>query len=124
MSEIILPAKIIIAVGLLFDLFGAIGLVRLPDVYNRVQAATKCVTLGTCFILVGVFVHAVAAGIPALGVKGLLCALFVILTSPVGAHAIARGAHIAGVRLWEGSVADKYQEKRLVGGASAPRENP
>ena len=90
--------------------FGAIGLVRLPDVYNRVQAATKCVTLGTCFILVGVFVH---AGVSALGVKALLCALFVLLTSPVGAHAIARGAHIAGVRLWEGSVADKYQEKRL-----------
>ena len=104
-------ARVIIGIGLLFDLFGAIGLVRLPDVYNRVQAATKCVTLGTCLILFGVFVH---AGISALGVKALLCALFVILTSPVGAHAIARGAHIAGVRLWEGSVVDKYQEKRGV----------
>ena len=104
-------ARVIIGIGLLFDLFGAIGLVRLPDVYNRVQAATKCVTLGTCLILLGVFVH---AGISALGVKALLCALFVILTSPVGAHAIARGAHIAGVRLWEGSVVDKYQEKRGV----------
>jgi len=103
-------AQIIIVVGLLFDLFGAIGLVRLPDVYNRVQAATKCVTLGTCLLLVGVFVH---AGISALGVKALLCALFVVLTSPVGAHAIARGAHIAGVPLWEGSVTDKYREKRL-----------
>jgi multicomponent Na+:H+ antiporter subunit G len=105
-------AYTIIGIGLAFDLFGAIGLVRLPDVYNRVQAATKCVTLGTCFILVGVLVHALHTGDPALGVKALLCALFVILTSPVGAHAIARGAHIAGVRLWEGSVADKYQEKR------------
>jgi multicomponent Na+:H+ antiporter subunit G len=103
-------AAIIIGIGLAFDLFGAIGLVRLPDVYNRVQAATKCVTLGTCLILVGVCVE---VGLSALGVKALLCALFVILTSPVGAHAIARGAHIAGVRLWEGSVGDKYQEKRL-----------
>jgi len=113
MPDISLLAKIIIGIGLFFDLFGTIGLVRLPDVYNRVQAATKCVTLGTCFILVGVFVHAVSVGLPALGVKALLCALFVILTSPVGAHAIARGAHIAGVRLWEGSVVDKYEEKRL-----------
>ena len=80
------------------------------DVYNRVQAATKCVTLGTCLILVGVFVE---VGFSALGIKALFCALFVILTSPVGAHAIARGAHISGVRLWEGSVADKYEEKRL-----------
>ncbi|MFW6163159.1 MAG: monovalent cation/H(+) antiporter subunit G [Planctomycetota bacterium] len=103
------PAAILIGIGLAFDLFGAIGLVRLPDVYNRVQAATKCVTLGTCFILVGVFAH---AGFSALGVKALLCALFVVLTSPVGAHAIARGAHIGGVRLWEGSVTDKYEEHR------------
>lgn len=100
---------LIITVGLLFDLFGCIGLVRLPDIYNRLQAATKCVTLGTCFILVGVFAH---AGFSALGVKALLCALFVVLTSPVGAHAIARGAHIGGVRLWEGSVTDKYEEHR------------
>jgi len=103
-------AKLLIGIGLLFDLFGAIGLVRLPDVYNRVQAATKCVTLGTCLILFGVFVH---AGLSATGVKALLCTAFVLLTSPVGAHAIARGAYMAGVSLWEGSVVDKYRDKRL-----------
>jgi len=98
-----------IVIGLLFDLMGTIGLVRLPDVYNRLQAATKCVTLGTCMILVGVLVR---SGIDALGIKALLCAVFILLTSPVGAHAIARGAHISGVRLWEKSVTDAYLEDR------------
>ena len=107
MNEI--AAKIIISIGLLFDLFGTIGLVRLPDIYNRVQAATKCVTLGTCMILFGVFIH---FGFSAIGMKALLCATFVLLTSPVGAHAIARAAHISGVRLWEGSVVDKFREDR------------
>ena len=109
----LVTVNLVALVAVLFsvDLFGAIGLVRLPDVYNRVQAATKCVTVGTCFILAGVLAH---AGISALGVKAILCAVFVILTSPVGAHAIARGAHIAGVRLWSGSVVDKYEEKRLT----------
>jgi len=102
-------AQTLITIGLCFDLFGCIGLVRLPDVYNRLQAATKCVTLGTCLILFGVLAH---AGISALGAKAFLCALFVILTSPVGAHALARGAHISGVRLWDHSVVDKYLEKR------------
>jgi len=102
-------AQVLIVVGLLFNLFGAIGLVRLPDIYNRLQAATKCVTLGTCFILAGVFAH---AGVSALGIKALLCAVFVILTSPVGAHALARGAHLSGVPLWDKSVVDKYLEKR------------
>jgi len=104
-SELI--AKVLILVGVLFDLFGAIGLVRLPDVYNRVQAATKCVTLGTCMILLGTLVW---AGLGALGIKALICAGFVLLTSPVGAHAIARGAYVSGVKPWEGTVIDMYKE--------------
>ena len=94
-----------IVIGLLFDLMGTIGLVRLPDIYNRLQAATKCVTLGTCLILIGLLVR---TGVDALGVKALLGAIFILLTSPVAAHAIARGAHISGVRLWEESVGDAY----------------
>ena len=100
-------AYVVITVGLAFDLFGTIGLVRLPDIYNRVQAATKCVTLGTCFILLGVTLY---TGLNAMGIKALVCAGFVLLTSPVGAHAVARGAHVSGVRLWEGSVMDKFKD--------------
>lgn len=98
---------IIMAVGAAFDLFGCIGLVRLPDVYNRVQAATKCVTLGTCLLLIGGCIY-VAGG--ALGVKAIICAVFVLLTSPVAAHAIARGAHRSGIRLWDKSVVDRYAD--------------
>jgi len=105
-------AKVIIGVGLAFDAFGIIGLIRLPDIYNRVQASTKCVTLGTCMILFGVFLYSIDMGIAEMGVKALVCLVFVLLTSPVAAHAIARGAHIAGIRLWEGSVVDKYLEDR------------
>ena len=48
MSEII--GLILLIIGITFDVIGCIGLVRLPDIYNRLQAATKCVTLGTCMI--------------------------------------------------------------------------
>jgi multicomponent Na+:H+ antiporter subunit G len=105
MNEIL--AQVLIGIGLAFDLFGCVGLVRLPDVYNRVQAATKCVTLGTCLILFGTCVYGLSWG---MGVKALLCAAFLLLTSPVAAHAIARGAYKSGVRLWEGSVIDRYGE--------------
>jgi len=105
-----LATCILIAVGLVFDLLGTIGLVRLPDVYNRLQAATKSVTLGTCLILGGVAVYGFGYDLTALSVKALLCAGFVLLTSPVGAHAIARAAHVSGVQLWEGSVVDKFKE--------------
>ncbi len=110
MSELV--ARVLIIVGLVFDVFGAIGLIRLPDIYNRVQAATKCVTLGTCTILVGVAVHAFGLDLNALGVKAIICAVFILLTSPVAAHAVARGAHISGVELWEGSIMDKYRDEQ------------
>lgn len=100
---------IFISVGLAFDVFGCLGLVRLPDVYNRLQAATKCVTLGTCSILFGTFLM---VGCTAAGFKSLLCMIFLILTSPVAAHAIARGAHRAGIKLWDGSVVDRYAEDK------------
>jgi multicomponent Na+:H+ antiporter subunit G len=102
-----LIGNIFIIIGIVFDIFGCIGLMRMPDVYNRLQATTKCVTLGTCGILFGTFI---IKGFNDTGIKALLCMVFLLLTSPVAAHALARGAHKAGVKLWEKSVCDKYEE--------------
>jgi multisubunit Na+/H+ antiporter MnhG subunit len=86
--------------------------------------------LGTCLILVGV---AVTAGWDAkpLAIKSLLCACFILLTSPVGAHALARGAHRSGVPLCPQSVIDAYADvprpartEQAVGTSSAaPQES-
>ena len=107
MNEII--GLTLLIIGISFDVVGCIGLVRLPDIYNRLQAATKCVTLGTCMILLSVVFY---TGFNAIGVKALLCIWFVLMTSPTGAHAIARAAHRSGIRLWEGSIMDKYADDR------------
>ncbi len=96
-----------VAVGLACDVVGCLGLVRLPDAYLRLQAATKCVTLGTCTILFGTFL---IVGPAAGGAKALLCILVIALTNPVAAHVIARSAHRAGIKLWEGTLADQYAE--------------
>ena len=106
MTDII--GYILMVIGVLFDIFGCIGLVRFPDVYNRLQAATKCVTLGTVTLLVGV---AVIEGWSAIAAKAIICAVFILITSPTAAHAIAKGAYAGGVELWENSVVDKYAEQ-------------
>jgi multicomponent Na+:H+ antiporter subunit G len=98
-----------IGIGVMFNALGCLGLLRLPDVYNRLQAATKCVTFGTCGILLGIFC---LKGFTALGIKALVGIPFLLLTSPVAAHALARGAHIFGVKLWQHSVVDRYREDR------------
>ena len=100
---------ILICIGLFFDLCGCIGLVRFPDVYNRLQASTKCVTLGTILLLMGV---AIIGNQGAMAAKALVCAVFIMITSPTAAHAIAKGSHTSGVPLWEGSVVDRYAEDK------------
>ncbi len=99
---------ILITIGILFDIFGCIGLVRFPDVYNRLQASTKCVTRGTILVLVGVALVSASGPITA---KAIICAVFILITSPTAAHAIAKGAYASGVKLWENSVVDKYAEE-------------
>jgi len=99
-----------LVIGLLFNLLGCIGLIRLPDVYNRLQAATKCVTMGTCMVLLGVVVMSgFGAGIHT-SLKALLCMSFILVTAPTAAHAIGQGAHAAGIKLWDKSVVDRYAE--------------
>lgn len=100
--------KTFIVVGVMFNLLGCLGLVRFPDYYTRLQASTKSVTLGTCGILFGVFL---LSGFSAAGVKALLCILFLLLTAPVAAHALARAAHKSGVKLWEKTVCDEYEKQ-------------
>jgi multicomponent Na+:H+ antiporter subunit G len=102
----------LIVFGVLFDISGCVGLVRLPDVYNRIQASTKCVVLGTALILLGAVVwlgslHAI--------LKGLLCILFILITSATAAHALSRAAHRSGVPLAERSVVNRYAEDQQGG---------
>ena len=98
---------IFIIIGVVFDLFGCIGLIRLPDVYNRLQAATKSVTLGTCSILFGLFIK---YGFSAIGMKALIAIPLLFFASTVAAHALIRGSYKFGIKLWDKTVIDDYKD--------------
>lgn len=89
----VILGNIFILIGAVFLFLGALGLVRMPDVYNRIQAGTKAVTLGSIAILLGVAFHH-----PDWLPKLLLIVLFILLTSPVGSSIIARAAYLAGLQ--------------------------
>lgn len=93
--------------GILFNILGCVGIIRLPDTYNRLQAATKCVTLGCCSILAGVSFH---FGLNADGVKAILAIPILFLGSTVAAHALIRGTYHFGIKLGDKSVKDDYRE--------------
>lgn len=96
MSDII--GQILLAVGLCFTFFGCVGLIRMPDVYCRLQASTKCVTLGTGSILIAAFIM---TGFSSIGVKALVCFVFLFLNAPTAAHALAKASNIAGIKIWQ-----------------------
>ena len=98
---------IFIIIGVVFDLFGCVGLIRLPDVYNRLQAATKSVTLGTCSILFGLFIK---YGFSAIGMKALIAIPLLFFVSTVAAHALVRGSYKFGIKLWDKTVIDDYKD--------------
>ncbi len=87
--------------GSLFLLLGAIGIARMPDLYNRMQAGTKATTLGNLLTLTGLGIL-----MPSWLPKILLIAVFVLVTNPISSHALARAAHGAGIPLAPGSVKD------------------
>lgn len=90
-----LLADLFLIIGALFCFLGALGLVRMPDVYNRIQAGTKAVTLGSLSLLLGVGLRH-----PEWWPKLLIVALFILLTNPIGSSTLARAFHRAGVPLW------------------------
>jgi len=100
-----LLGTIVVVVGTAFLFLGSLGVFRLPDVYNRLQAGTKCTTLGAFLTVIGVGLMN-----PSWFAKTLLIALFILLTNPISSHALGRSGRKSGVPLWEGSVVDKGDE--------------
>ncbi len=110
---------ILICLGVAFDFFGVLGLIRLPDVYNRLQAATKCVTFGSMGILLGVIVM---QGFTSFGFKAIIGILFIVLAAPTAAHAVSRAAHRSGIPLAKISIVDKYEEDKELKTESVQKE--
>lgn len=104
----VLGALITLA-GSIFLLLGGLGVLRMPDSYNRLQTGTKASTLGTILALIGIgFFH------PSWSGKLLILAFFVMLTSPISAHALARAAHAIKVPLSKKTVVDKLAERESI----------
>jgi len=96
--------------GAFFALVASVGLLRMPDLFMRLSAATKAATLGIALVLA-----AVAVFFSQVGITGRVIAIifFVILTAPVAAHMIARAAYFNRVPLWKGSIYDDLRDKLI-----------
>jgi multicomponent Na+:H+ antiporter subunit G len=109
-----LAAVVVLAgVGLAFSLSGAVGVLRMPDVYCRIQCSSKNVTMGALPLLLAVVV---AKGpVSPYGSRALLLAVLLLVINPVASHALARAAYKTGVPMWPGAVADVPARRREGG---------
>jgi multicomponent Na+:H+ antiporter subunit G len=95
---------LLLGVGTLFQILGTLALHRFPDVYTRMHGATKCTTFGSLFIYLGVIVYGITmyisgeAAYASLSLHTFVVMIFILITNPTGAHAIARAAHRSGVK--------------------------
>lgn len=105
-----LIARIIMIIGGVFALIGAIGVLRMPDVYNRIHSQTICVVGGAILILLSIVL---LKGVSMYSLKALIIAVFLFVTNPVGSHAIARAAHKSGVDLCPESIGDELRSDEL-----------
>jgi len=96
-------AGLLILCGAVFSLTAAIGILRFPDLYTRMHAASKAGTLGSCTMLLALAVLALDLASSTRALAGIA---FFLLTAPVAAHLIARASHTAGYRPCEQTVRD------------------
>jgi len=106
METLKIAGAILTLIGSVFIFLGGLGLVRMPDLFNRIQTGTKASTLGTILSLAGLAI--INEGWIW---KILIIIVFVLITNPVSSNVIARAAHHRGVKLTNKTVADMLEEE-------------
>lgn len=100
-------AGLLVIIGSFFALVASVGLIRLPDVYSRMHAASKAGTVGSGLMMIAL---TVSAGDTATAIRAIAGLIFFIMTAPIAAHLLARAAFKVGYPLWDKSVVDDMSD--------------
>ena len=103
---------IFIVGGCFFALAGAVGVVRMPDTFSRMQSSTNITTLGVLLTLVGALLYCIFVWQSwASAAKVIMIGVLTILANPVGGHAMARAAYRIGIRPERELVVDELADE-------------
>lgn len=107
-----LLAAFALVVGIFFLFVGAFGVLRMPDAYHRLHAASKCTTLGLTGILLAACLHVESSGVIS---KALITIAFTFIATPIGSHLVAKASHRAGLESWKETLSDELLEDQQRG---------
>jgi len=99
---------VLLILGAIFTLLAAIGVIRLPDLYTRMHAASKAGAVGGGLILLAVALVSMDA---AVALRAVIGVLFLLLTTPIAAHLLARASYLAGYHADESTVRDDLKTR-------------
>ncbi|MCB8837842.1 monovalent cation/H(+) antiporter subunit G [Aurantimonas sp. VKM B-3413] len=100
----IILAGLLMIAGSIFAAVAALGIIRLPDLYTRMHAASKAGSVGSGMMLIALALTSNATGET---LRAIAAVFFFLLTAPISAHLLAKAAYAVGYRLWSGSVLDE-----------------
>lgn len=94
----IIVTAFFLLIGCLLAITGGIGVLRMPDFYTRLHPAGKSDTLAQIFIMTGLAIY---SGFTLVSAKLILIMLFLLFTTPTATHAVAKAAHLSGIKPWK-----------------------
>jgi multicomponent Na+:H+ antiporter subunit G len=99
---------VLAAIGLAFSLSGVVGILRMPDVYSRIQCSSKTVTMGALPVLLALVIG--EGPVSEYGSRALLVAVLLLVLNPAASHALSRAAYKTGVPM-RGAVRDEPRQR-------------
>ena len=100
---------VLLVIGIFFTLAGVVGVIRMPDTFCRLQSATNIATMGAMPIALACSIYGFSESNTSLGIKSLIIVVFLLISNPVGAHAMARAAYKNKAELSDKPKFDHYR---------------
>lgn len=109
MSVLEIIIYILLAIGIFFIFAGVIGVIRMPDTFCRLQSSTNIATMGAMPIALACSIYGFGNNNTSLGVKSLVMLVFLLISNPVAAHAMARAAYKIKAEFYEKTKFNHYR---------------
>ena len=100
-------SAILMVLGAIFILLSALGVLRFPDLYSRMHAATKASSFGVALMLIGISIWIPT---PYIIIEALLIILFIYITAPIASHMIGRVAHLLNIKVGSEDCIDELEQ--------------
>ena len=104
-TAITVIVAVLVTVGFGFSVSGALGILRMPDLYSRIQCSSKTITMGALPALIALVVG--EGVVSSYAARALIVAFLLLVVNPAASHALARAAYRVGVPMWPGAVRDE-----------------